>query len=95
MSLMPATPKATRYGDFAPDLGRLNQVQARDQEWRAETTWQDNRLVVAHDPQAELFSYAIDEDKKRYLELLDGKLLLVTNKTVRPELFRASCQGLS
>lgn len=29
--------------------------------------------------QAELFSYTIDEDKKRYLELLDGKLLLVTN----------------
>lgn len=28
---------------------------------------------------AELFSYTIDEDKKRYLELLDGKLLLVTN----------------
>jgi transposase len=28
---------------------------------------------------AELFSYCIDEDKKRYLELLDGKLLLVTN----------------
>jgi transposase len=26
-----------------------------------------------------LFSYSIDEDKKRYLELLDGKLLLVTN----------------
>lgn len=138
---------ATRYGDFAADLGRLNEVQASDQEWCAETTWQDNRLVVAHDPQAaarrgqardktieelvklgqqcssklddqdagqrakgrpmsdsgtkarfyhavkdahmahvikvdltaELFSYSIDEDKKRYLELLDGKLLLVTN----------------
>jgi transposase len=28
---------------------------------------------------AELFSYTIDEDKKRYLELLHGKLLLVTN----------------
>ena len=28
---------------------------------------------------AELFSYSIDEEKKRYLELLDGKLLLVTN----------------
>ena len=28
---------------------------------------------------AELFNYTIDEDKKRYLELLDGKLLLVTN----------------
>ena len=31
------------------------------------------------DLKAELFSYTIDEDKKRYLELLHGKLLLVTN----------------
>ena len=138
---------AARYGDFADDLKRMNVAQAPDQTWCAETTWQDNRLVVAHDPQvatrraqvrdraiaelvtmgqqcsdkldgqdagkrakgrpmsdsgtkarfyhavkdahmahmikvdlkAELFSYTIDEDKKRYLELLDGKLLLVTN----------------
>jgi transposase len=138
---------AARYGDFADDLQRLNDVQAPDQTWCAETAWQDNRLVVAHDPQvatrraqardktiaelvtigqqcsdkldgqdagqrtkgrpmsdsgtkarfyhavkdahmahvikvdlkAELFNYSIDEDKKRYLELLDGKLLLVTN----------------
>jgi transposase len=138
---------AARYGDFADDLKRLNDAQASDQTWCAETTWQDNRLVVAHDPQvatrraqvrdktiaelvtmgqqcsdkldgqdagkrakgrpmsdsgtkarfyhavkdahmahvikvdlkAELFNYTIDEDKKRYLELLDGKLLLVTN----------------
>jgi transposase len=143
---------AARYGDFADDLKRLNQAQAADQQWCAETTWQGLRLVVAHDPlvaarrtqardkaiaellqlgqqcgdkldaqddragkglkkgkgrpmsdsgtkarfynavkeahlahvikvdlKAELFSYAIDEDKKRYLELLDGKLLLVTN----------------
>jgi transposase len=141
---------ATRYGDFAEDLRRLNEGQASDQEWCTETIWQDNRLVVAHDPQAaarrgqardktieelvklgqrcssklddqdagkrakgrpmsdsgtkarfyhavkdahmahvikvdlkaELFSYSIDEDKKRYLELLDGKLLLVTNTDV-------------
>jgi transposase len=143
---------AARYGDFADDLKRLNECQGADQEWCAETTWQNKRLVVAHDPQAaarrgqardktiaelvamgqqcsdkldgqeagkregqkqskgrpmsdsstkarfyhavkdahmahvikvdlkaELFSYTIDEDKKRYLELLDGKLLLVTN----------------
>lgn len=138
---------AARYGDFADDLKRLNDAQAPDQTWCAETTWQDNRLVVAHDPQvatrraqvrdktiaelvamgqqcsdkldgqdagkrtkgrpmsdsgtkarfyhavkeahmahvikvdlkAELFNYTLDEDKKRYLELLDGKLLLVTN----------------
>ena len=138
---------AARYGDFADDLKRLSERQACDQTWCAETKWQDNRLVVAHDPQAatrrgqardktieelvamgqqcsdkldgqdagkrakgrpmsdsgtkarfyhavkdahmahvikvdlkaELFSYKIDEDKKRYLELLDGKLLLVTN----------------
>ena len=138
---------AARYGDFADDLKRLNDAQAPDQTWCAETTWQDNRLVVAHDPQvatrraqvrdktiaelvamgqqcsdkldgqdagkrtkgrpmsdsgtkarfyhavkeahmahvikvdlkAELFNYTLDEDKKCYLELLDGKLLLVTN----------------
>jgi transposase len=35
--------------------------------------------VIKVDLKAELFNYAIDEDKKRYLELLDGKLLLVTN----------------
>jgi transposase len=142
---------AARYGDFADDLKRLSQAQTKDQAadklWCAETKWQDNRLVVAHDPEvatrrrqardktiaelvtigqqcsdkldgqdagkrakgrpmsdsgtkarfyhavkdahmahvikvdlkAELFTYSIDEDKKRYLELLDGKLLLVTN----------------
>lgn len=37
--------------------------------------------VIKVDLKAELFSYSIDEDKKRYLELLDGKLLLVTNTT--------------
>ena len=35
--------------------------------------------MIKVDLKAELFSYTIDEDKKRYLELLDGKLLLVTN----------------
>ena len=74
---------AARYGDFCEDLKRLSAAQAPAQEWCAETTWQNKRLVVAHvikvDLKAELFSYAIDEDKKRYLELLDGKLLLVTN----------------
>jgi transposase len=35
--------------------------------------------LIKVDLAAELFSYTIDEDKKRYLELLDGKLLLVTN----------------
>ena len=35
--------------------------------------------VIKVDLTDELFSYSIDEDKKRYLELLDGKLLLVTN----------------
>jgi transposase len=144
---------AARYGDFADDLQKLHKGQDATQEWCAETTWNDCRLVVAHDPvaanrrtvardkkiadliklgqqcsvkldeqdeslrtgtknkskgrpmsdsgtkarfyhavkdahmahlikvdlKAELFSYVIDEDKKRYLELLDGKLLLVTN----------------
>jgi transposase len=35
--------------------------------------------VIKVDLKADLFSYSIDEAKKRYLELLDGKLLLVTN----------------
>jgi transposase len=138
---------AARYGDFCEDLKSLSDTQAAAQEWCAQTKWQGQRLVVAHDPQvaarrrqvrdktiaelvaigqqrsdkldgqdegkrakgrpmsdsgtkarfyhavkdarmahvikvdlkAELFSYSIDEDKKRYLELLDGKLLLVTN----------------
>jgi len=144
---------AARYGDFAADLKKLHETQDNTQEWCSETQWQDNRLVVAHDPIAaarrtvardksmadlvklgqqcsvkldeqdetrgagakkknkgrpmsdsgtkarfyhavkeahmahlikvdlkeELFSYSIDEDKKHYLELLDGKLLLVTN----------------
>lgn len=42
--------------------------------------------VMKVDMKAELFSYTIDEAKKRYLELLDGKLLLVTNTdTPAPE----------
>ncbi len=142
-----------RYGDFAQDLKKLNGAQKVEQEWCAETTWNDSRLVVAHDLvaanrrsvarenrlaeliklgqqcsvkldeqdesqrtgkknkskgrpmsdsgtkarfyhavkdaamahlikvdlKAELFSYTIDEGKKHYLELLDGKLLLVTH----------------
>jgi len=144
---------AARYGDFANDLSSLHEAQDSTQEWCGQTQWNNNRLVVAHDPvaaarrgaardktiaelidigqqcsvkldaqdesqrigkknkakgrpmsdsgtkarfyhavknahmahviqvdlKAELFSYSIDEDKKRYLELLDGKLLLVTN----------------
>jgi transposase len=144
---------AARYGDFANDLSSLHEAQDNTQEWCGQTQWNNNRLVVAHDPvaaarrgaardktiaelidigqhcsvkldaqdesqrigkknkakgrpmsdsgtkarfyhavknahmahviqvdlKAELFSYSIDEDKKRYLELLDGKLLLVTN----------------
>jgi transposase len=35
--------------------------------------------LIKVDLKADLFSYTIDQDKKRYLELLDGKLLLVTN----------------
>ena len=42
----------TRYADFVEDLRGLNEVQASDQEWCAVTTWQDNYLVVADDPQA-------------------------------------------
>jgi transposase len=35
--------------------------------------------IIKVDLKAELFSYSMDEDRKRYMELLDGKLLLVTN----------------
>lgn len=35
--------------------------------------------LIKIDLKAEAFSFTIDEDKQRYLELLDGKLLLVTN----------------
>jgi transposase len=35
--------------------------------------------LIKVDLQAEAFSFHVDEDKQRYLELLDGKLLLVTN----------------
>ena len=35
--------------------------------------------LIKVDLQAEAFSFTIDEDRQRYLELLDGKLLLVTN----------------
>ena len=39
--------------------------------------------LIKVDLQAEAFSFTIDEDKRRYLELLDGKLLLVTNTDAR------------
>ena len=37
--------------------------------------------LIKVDLKAEAFSYTVDEDRQRYLELLDGKLLLVTNTT--------------
>ena len=66
-----------------------------------ETTWKQQRLIVAHDPQAaarrtqarhlikidlkaDAFSFTIDDSRQRYLEQLDGKLLLVTNTDARP-----------
>ncbi len=35
--------------------------------------------LIKIDLKTEAFSYTVDEDRQRYLELLDGKLLLVTN----------------
>jgi len=138
---------AARYGEFADALRVLAADQQADKPWVGQATWQQRRLVIAHDPevaarrtqarnttiqellalgqqwggkldaqdagarrrgrplsdsgakarfyhavkdahlahlikvdlQAEAFSFTIDEDKQRYLELLDGKLLLVTN----------------
>ena len=40
--------------------------------------------LIKVDLQAEAFSFTIDEDKQRYLELLDGKLLLVINTDAPP-----------
>ena len=138
---------AARYGEFADDLRRLSAEQDSATSWTAQLPWQQQRLVVAHDPEAaarrrhrredtlaelvalgqrwggtldaqhaghrrrgrplsdsgatarfyhavkdanmahvvkvdlhgELVNYEIDEARKKYLELLDGKLLLVTN----------------
>lgn len=138
---------AARHSEFADDLRRLATGQDSATPWTAQLPWQQQRLVVAHDPevaarrrqrredtlaelvalgqqwggtldaqdaghrrpgrplsdsgatarfyhavkdanmahvvkvdlQGELFNYAIDEARKHYLELLDGKLLLVTN----------------
>jgi transposase len=42
---------AARYGDFCEDLKSLSDTQAAAQEWCAQTEWQGQRLVVAHDPQ--------------------------------------------
>lgn len=41
----------------------------------------DARLahLIKVDLKSDLFTYSVDEERKRYLELLDGKLLLVTN----------------
>lgn len=35
--------------------------------------------VIKVDLKAQVFTYTVDEERQRYLELLDGKLLLVTN----------------
>ena len=138
---------AARHSEFADDLRRLATEQDGAKSWTAQLPWQQQRLVVAHDPEGaarrrqrredtlaelvalgqqwggtldaqdagyrrrgrplsdsgatarfyhavkdanmahvikvdlhgELFSYEIDEARKQYLELLDGKLLLVTN----------------
>jgi len=138
---------AARHSEFADDLRRLAAGQDGATPWTAQLPWQQQRLVVAHDPEVaarrrqrredtlaelvalgqqwggtldaqdaghrrrgrplsdsgatagfyhavkdanmahvikvdlhgELFSYEIDEARKQYLELLDGKLLLVTN----------------
>lgn len=138
---------AARYGEFASQLEALAAKQPAGVEWVGETTWDERRLVIAHDPQAaqrrnharrkamdelielgqqwggrldeqdagvrrrgrpltdsgvkarffhavkeaqlahlikvdmrqEAFSFSIDEQRLRYVSLLDGKLLLVSN----------------
>jgi transposase len=39
--------------------------------------------IIKVDLKGDLFSYEIDEDRKKYLEMLDGKLLLVTNTELK------------
>ena len=51
--------------------------------------------VIKVDLLAKLFSYTIDEDKKRYLELLNGKLLLVTNTDTPPAEVVQRCMSLA
>jgi transposase len=41
--------------------------------------------VIKVDLKTDAFTYSLDEDKQRYLELLDGKLLLVTNTNAPAE----------
>ncbi len=41
---------AARYSDFADALHQLHAQQNSGQAWCAETTWDNSRLVVAHDP---------------------------------------------
>jgi transposase len=40
--------------------------------------------IIKVDLKGDLFSYEIDEARKKYLEMLDGKLLLVTNTDLAP-----------
>jgi hypothetical protein len=67
----------TEHAPKAPDLRGITR-QARLVAVHAAEELPDHVLAKV-DLQAEAFSFTIDEDKQRYLELLDGKLLLVTN----------------
>ncbi len=69
---------AARYGDFADDLKKLNEAQKVGQEWCAETTWSDSRLVVAHEPVRSAEQTALRDSRIQALvdraDALAGKL---------------------
>ena len=83
-----------RYAEFDDLLSPIHSSQCQNakEEVFTQTTWNQLRLVLAHDPEAallasskrdnlrsELFSYTMDERALAHARLMDGKLLLVTN----------------
>ncbi|NCW98320.1 MAG: IS1634 family transposase [Betaproteobacteria bacterium] len=81
---------ARRYGEFVDILERFQaKVTDHEQETIDETRWQQlHEVKEAHlakiikvDLQSDLFTYNIDGQALRQAQLLDGKLLLVTNVT--------------
>jgi transposase len=78
-----------RYREFVDLLGPFHDLRCAHaaEEVIDEMPWRNLRLVVAHNPRAaqetnamrQFFTYAIDEEALALAELMDGKLLLVTN----------------
>lgn len=81
---------ARRYGEFVEILEQFqSKITDQQKETIDDTTWQDLRFVVAHNPirakeqtewrRANLLTYNIDEKALKHAELVDGKLVIVTN----------------